>query len=191
MKKVGILGGTFNPPHNGHLLIANEVFDSLGLDEVRFMPNAIPPHKKEPGDADSRQRLEMTRLAIEGIPYFKVETVEIDRGGKSYTYETMKELKQSEPATDFFFIIGGDSIDSLKTWYRIDDLLRIVSFAGVGRQGSVGDTDYPILKVDIPMFDLSSTLVRKRLAKGKTVKFLIPEKVEQYIREECLYGTDR
>jgi nicotinate-nucleotide adenylyltransferase len=191
MKKVGILGGTFNPPHNGHLIIANEVLDALKLDEIRFMPNAIPPHKEKAGDADVSQRLEMTRLAIEDTPYFQLETAEIERGGKSYTYDTMVELKTKEPDTEFFFIIGGDSIDSLKTWYRIEELLQFVTFVGVGRIGSAGETEYSITKVDIPLIDLSSTLIRRRFTEGKTVKFLIPEKVEHYIREECLYGTNR
>jgi nicotinate-nucleotide adenylyltransferase len=191
MKKVGILGGTFNPPHNGHLIIANEVLDALKLDEIRFMPNAIPPHKEKAGDAEVSQRLEMTRLAIEDTPYFKLETAEIERGGKSYTYDTIVELKTKEPDTEFFFIIGGDSIDSLKTWYRIEELLQFVTFVGVGRIGSAGETEFPITKVDIPLIDLSSTLIRRRFTGGKTVKFLIPEKVEHYIREECLYGTNR
>ncbi|MFC4411055.1 nicotinate-nucleotide adenylyltransferase [Chungangia koreensis] len=190
MKKVGILGGTFNPPHNGHLIIANEVFDALKLDEIRFMPNAVPPHKEKAGDAELSHRLEMTRLAIEDTPYFLLETAEISRGGKSYTYDTMVELKAEEPDVDFFFIIGGDSIDSLKTWYRIEDLIQFVNFVGVGRIGSTGETEYPVTKVDIPLIDLSSTLIRNRFVEGKTVKFLIPEKVEHYIREECLYGSN-
>lgn len=190
MKKVGILGGTFNPPHNGHLIIANEVFDALKLDEIRFMPNAIPPHKEKAGDAKLNHRLDMTRLAIEDTPYFQLETAEIERGGKSYTFDTLVELKVKEPDVDFFFIIGGDSIDTLETWYRIKELLQLVTFVGVGRRGSVGQTDFPIVKVDIPLIDVSSTLIRRRFTEGKTVKFLIPEKVEHYIREECLYGTN-
>lgn len=191
MKKVGILGGTFNPPHNGHLIIANEVYDALGLDEIRFMPNAIPPHKEKEGDADTNNRLEMVKLAIDEVPHFKLEMIEIERGGTSYSYDTMKELTSENPDLEFTFIIGGDSINMLKTWYRIDDLVQIVKFAGVGRPGFSGETDLPVMKVEIPLIDLSSTLIRQRLAQGKTVKFLIPEKVEHYIREECLYGTDR
>lgn len=191
MKRVGILGGTFNPPHIGHLIIANEVFDALKLSEIRFMPNAIPPHKEKSGDADNTQRLNMTTLAIEDTPHFRLETVELKRGGTSYTYDTIVDMRTLEPDVEFFFIIGGDSIDSLKTWYRIEDLLQLVTFAGVGRPGSLGETELPILKVEIPLIDVSSSLIRKRLAEGKTVKFLIPEKVEQYIREECLYGTNR
>lgn len=189
VKKIGLLGGTFNPPHLAHLIMANEVADKLGLDEVRFMPNAVPPHKVKDGDATAAERLEMTRLAIADNPRFTLEPFEIERGGVSYTYETMMLLTAREPDVQFYFIIGGDSIDDLHTWYHIDELVQLVHFVGVARPGHLGTTTYPVELVEAPLIDLSSTLIRKRLQQGLTTRYLLPDKVAQYIREEGLYGT--
>lgn len=189
MKKIGIMGGTFNPPHIGHLMMANEVLHALSLDEVRFMPNAIPPHKTQPEDATSAQRLRMTELAIEGNEYFSVEPYEIEKGGVSYSFDTLTELKVREPDHDFYFIIGGDMVDSLPTWHRIDELLQLVTFVGVDRQDYSGKVNLPVTHVEAPMIDLSSTLLRDRFAKKQTVTYLVREQVERYIREEGLYGT--
>ncbi len=187
MKKIGILGGTFNPPHIGHLMMANEARHALQLDEVRFMPNAIPPHKKS-GSATNAQREVMVRLAIEDSP-FTIEMYELQHGGTSYTYDTMAALTAREPEAKFYFIIGGDSIDALATWYRIDDLLELVEFIGLRRPGSKAQSQYPILMVDAPQIDLSSTLLRARFATGQTVKYLVPQSIEAYIRKEGLYGA--
>jgi nicotinate-nucleotide adenylyltransferase len=188
MKKVGILGGTFNPPHIGHLMMANEAYDALGLDEVRFMPNAVPPHKETSGATDE-QRKRMVELAIEDAPCFTLETFELERGGLSYTFDTMKTMAEQEPEVEFYFIVGGDSIDHLHTWYRIDDLVQIVRFAGVRRPGSEAMTEYPVLMIDAPEIGLSSTLLRERFAAGKTVRYLLPKPVEAFIRKEGLYGA--
>lgn len=136
MKKIGLFGGTFNPPHIGHLIMANEVYAALDLTEVRFMPNATAPHKEAVTSATNAQRLKMVELAIQDVPYFSAETFEIERGGVSYTYETMKAMCEREPDVEFYFIIGGDMIDSLHTWYRIDELTELVQFVGVKRPGS-------------------------------------------------------
>lgn len=188
MKKIGILGGTFNPPHIGHLIIANEVRQALGLDEVRLMPTSAPPHKKEPGDATAAQRLQMVQLAVQEVEGLIPSDFEVNRGGISYSYETMKELKAIEPNSDFHFIIGGDMIDSLPTWYQIDELMSLTTFVGVGRPGFEGKSNLPVKIVNIPQIDLSSTLIRNRFIEGGTVKFLIPPAVEAFIRKEGLYG---
>jgi nicotinate-nucleotide adenylyltransferase len=188
MKKVGILGGTFNPPHIGHLLIANEVRHALGLNEVRLMPTAVPPHKTAPDDATAKQRLRMVELAIADIEGLTASSFEVERSGVSYTYDTMKQLIFLEPETDFHFIIGGDMIDLLPEWHRIDSLIKLVNFVGVGRPGTIGKTDFPILTVDIPQIDLSSTLIRQRFTDKGTVQLLIPPAVEAFIRGEGLYG---
>ena len=188
MKKIGILGGTFNPPHIGHLIVANEVKSALGLDEVRLMPTAIPPHKVAQGDATAEERLQMVTLAVSGVVGLTACAYEVERGGVSYTYETMKRLTFAEPETTFHFIIGGDMIDQLPTWYRIEELLKLVQFVGVNRPGNSCETEYPIELVDIPQIDLSSSLIRKRFFEKKTVRFLIPHEVEAYIREVGLYG---
>lgn len=189
MKRIGILGGTFNPPHIGHCIIANEVLHALSLDEVRLMPNAIPPHKQVNLQVSNEQRLEMVRLAIEGVPGLAVESFELDRGGISYTYETMLQMTKFHPDTEFYFIIGGDSVETLETWYRIDDLAKLVRFVGVNRPGSNAVSTYDVEMIEIPEINLSSSLIRTRLEAGKSVDFLVSKKVEQYIRGERLYGT--
>lgn len=189
MKKVGILGGTFNPPHIGHLIMANEAFDALQLDEVRFMPNAIAPHKQFVDDASMENRLRMVELAIEPYDHFKVEKIEFELGGVSYTYHTMVELCKREPEVQFYFIIGGDMIDSLHTWYKIDELVKLIQFVGLKRPGTLSSSTYDVKMVEAPELDLSSTLIRKRIKTGGTLKFLLPDNVEAYIRKEGLYGS--
>lgn len=188
MKKIGVLGGTFNPPHTGHLIIANEVKHRLGLDEVRLMPTAQPPHKTFKGDATADQRLRMVELAVADIEGLTASAFEVERGGVSYTYDTMAALTALEPNHKFYFIIGGDMIDMLSDWYRIADLMALVTFVGVGRPHTNGETYYAVQRVDIPQIDLSSTLLRERFAEGGTVTLLTPQAVESYIREEGLYG---
>jgi len=189
MKKVGLLGGTFNPPHIGHLIMANEVRHALQLDEVRLMPTSIPPHKADPSDATPEQRLRMVEIAISDTPGLSSSSFEVDRGGVSYTFDTMKALTELEPGAKFFFIIGGDMIDMLHKWYKIDELMKIVTFVGVTRPGTIGETRYPITMVKIPEIDLSSTLIRDRLQTGGTIQFLVPDDVETYIRQEGLYAN--
>lgn len=189
MKKIGLLGGTFNPPHIGHLIMANEVFHALDLDEVRFMPNAQPPHKQMPGDATNEQRAKMVELAIKDMPHFKLELFEMERGGISYTFETMQALRKQEPDVCFYFIIGGDMIDTLDTWHQIDELVELVHFVGVKRPGTKAETTYDVQMVEAPELDLSSTFIRKRLQTGRPLDYLLPHAVESYIREEGLYGA--
>lgn len=189
MKKIGLFGGTFNPPHIGHLIMANEVYAALDLTEVRFMPNAKAPHKEISKSATNEQRLHMVELAIEGIPYFKVERFEMERGGVSYTYDTIKALLEREPDVEFYFIIGGDMIDALHTWYRIDDLMELVQFVGVKRPGSKAETSYNVHMVEAPEINLSSTFIRKRFQQKGSLQFLMPPAAEAYIRKEGLYGA--
>lgn len=189
MKKVGIFGGTFNPPHIGHLIMANEAYVALGLDEVRFMPNAKAPHKEVAEEATNAQRLHLVELAIKESPQFTVERFEVERGGVSYTFDTMEQLILREPETDFYFIIGGDMIDSLHTWHRIDELVRLVKFVGVRRPGTNAETTYPVQMIEAPEIDLSSTFIRQRLKTGGTLQFLLQPAVEAYIRKEGLYGA--
>lgn len=189
MKKVGILGGTFNPPHLGHLLMANETLHALSLDEVRFMPNAIPPHKQVRYMPADSQRMTMLQQLIDGEPKFTIEHYELAHGGTSYTIDTMKALRAREPQSQFYFIIGGDSIDTLHTWRQIDELMQLVTFVGIMRPGSVGESPYDVLRLQTPQIDVSSTLLRERLANDETVKYLLPEKLAAYIRKEQLYGA--
>lgn len=190
MKKVGILGGTFNPPHFGHLIMANEAYHSLGLEEVRFMPNAAAPHKEVHG-ADTAQRLKMTELAIEDFPQFRIEDYEIKTGGVSYTYNTIRQLVEQERDKEFYFIIGGDSVAQLNSWHRIHELADLIQFVGIGRPGYDSATDFPVMMIDSPEMHLSSTMLRERVAANRPLTFFVPEKVEAYIRKEGLYGPEQ
>ena len=150
MKKIAILGGTFNPPHLGHLIIASEVQAQLNFDEIWFMPNQEPPHKESTIGVNSAQRLEMVRRAIADNPLFKIQTIELERTGRSYTFDTMKLLTEKYDH-DFYFIIGADMIEYLPKWYKIEELVKLVTFVGVNRpdydkQSSLSDHPYGCTK---------------------------------------------
>lgn len=189
MKKIGILGGTFDPPHFGHLLMANEVCFQLKLDEVWFLPNQKPPHKIKTSDTTTENRFKMLEKAIENNPCFKIETMEFDRSGPSYTIDTMKILKNKFPAYEFYFIIGADMIEYLPNWYQINELLQMVQFVGVKRPGYNEQSTFPILYVDAPQMDVSSKLIRKRVQEKETIRYLLPETVRTYIKENHLYES--
>jgi len=187
MKKVCIFGGTFNPPHIGHLIMANEVFHALDFAEIRFMPNAKPPHKESTNVVTGEHRLRMLELATNKFPYFHVESHEIQNGGVSYTFETMTALQQREPETRFSFLIGADMIAYLEKWKNIHELVENVQLVGVRRPGFNENSEFPVTLVDAPTIDLSSTMLRNRLKEGKDVSLLIPKDVQAYIRQEKLY----
>jgi len=186
-KRVGILGGTFNPPHLGHLIMAEQVGDQLGLDEVRFMPDAQPPHVDEKKTIAAIDREHMVERAIADNPRFKLETTELKRGGKSYTYDTIKALKAQHPEVQYYFIIGGDMVDYLHTWYRIDDLVKLVTFVGIKRTKYSTTSKYPVIWVDAPVVDISSTQIRQKISRGHSVRYLVPDAVADYIKEHHLY----
>ncbi|WP_163970063.1 nicotinate-nucleotide adenylyltransferase [Oceanobacillus halotolerans] len=186
MKQIGILGGTFDPPHIGHLIIAEEVRLALSLEQVWFMPSNIPPHK-EKAKIDAQDRVKMVRLATENNPNFVVNTIEIERLGKSYTFDTMKILKNEHPDKEFYFIIGADMVEYLPKWQSIDQLMELVKFIGVKRYEHDLKTNYPIIEVSVPTIEVSSTGLRKRLANRQSVRYFIPDKVEAYIKEKHLY----
>lgn len=185
--QVGIMGGTFNPPHIGHLMMADQAANQLGLDYVVFMPDANPPHVDHKETIPAIQRVEMVKRAIVDNPLFKLSLAEIDRGGISYTYDTIVTLKQQHPEIDYYLIIGGDMVDYLPTWHRIDDLVQLVQIVGVERPGYSKQTPYPVLWVDAPTIALSSTQVRQKVQQGCSIRYLVPEAVADYIEEEGLY----
>lgn len=188
-KKVGIVGGTFDPPHIGHLIIADQILHRYQLQEIWFMPNYLPPHKEKTSNTSAYDRLRMLELAIEDHPSFKIETIELERDGKSYTYDTMRLLKKREPNTEFFFIIGADMVEFLPNWYKIEELIKLVRFIGVNRPEYQTKTAYPIDIVTIPDVYISSSMIREKIAKGESVKYLVPNSVLQYIKEKGLYGS--
>ncbi|MBM7616492.1 nicotinate-nucleotide adenylyltransferase [Weissella uvarum] len=186
-QRIGILGGTFNPPHYGHLVIGEQVADKLNLDKVMFMPNAIPPHVDEKEAIDATDRVNMVRAAIHGNSRFDIELSEVMRGGKSYSFDTMEALTQQHPNNEYYFIIGGDEVAYLPTWHRISELMQLVHFVGVNRQGTPLETDYPVEWVQIPNLELSSTNIRERIANHQSVRYMIPDLVAAYIFEKGLY----
>ncbi|MBL6008108.1 MULTISPECIES: nicotinate-nucleotide adenylyltransferase [Bacillus] len=189
MKKIGIFGGTFDPPHNGHLLMANEVLYQAELDEIWFMPNQIPPHKQDEDYTDSTHRVEMLKLAIQSNPSFKLQLAEMEREGPSYTFDTVSLLKQRYPNDQLFFIIGADMIEYLPKWYKLDELLNLIQFIGVKRPGFLVETPYPLLFADVPEFEVSSTMIRERFKSKKPTDYLIPDKVKKYVEENGLYES--
>ena len=187
LKQVGILGGNFNPIHNAHLVVADQVRQQLGLDKVLLMPEYLPPHVDAKGTIAEHHRLKMLELAIEGIEGLEIETIELERKGISYTYDTMLLLNERDPDTDYYFIIGADMVDYLPKWHRIDELVEIVQFVGVQRPRYKAGTSYPVIWVDVPLMDISSSMVRDFVAKGRTPNFMLPKPVLDYIKKEGLY----
>ncbi|CAM3943590.1 nicotinate-nucleotide adenylyltransferase [Lederbergia lenta] len=188
MKKVGILGGTFDPPHLGHLIIANEVLHHLALDEIHFMPNQEPPHKNRVSGTTAEDRVRMLELSISGNSQFLVEKIELERNGRSYTIDTMKILQETNPDYDYYFIIGADMVEYLPNWHKVDELVKLIQFVGVNRPGYKLETNYPITQMEVPQIDISSTLLREKLQQGISTKYLLPDKVISYIKEQHLYG---
>lgn len=189
--RIGIMGGTFNPPHLGHLLMAEQVGKQLDLDEVWFMPTAKPPHAPGKKTIASQHRLQMVQKAIAGNPLFKLQPYEVNRGGKNYTIDTMKHFVSEYPEADFYFIIGGDSANDLETWREIDQLSQLVQFVGVRRPGEPPYTGrFSILWVDSPLVDLSSTEIRLRVFLEQSIKYQVPSSVEEYIVKHGLYKEE-
>ena len=216
-QRLGILGGTFNPIHYGHLAAAEVVLERLSLDKVLFIPSFLPPHKQEEMPS-AVQRLEMVRVATAGNPRFRVSDIEVRRGGRSYTVDTITSLRAEHPETDFFFITGLDSFLEIQTWNDWGKLLDLCAFVVLSRPGyrfrdllkidflhdakeELGALDSNelhqavlrrggrlIYLENIPLYDISSTDIRKRVREGRTHKYLLPEAVEHYIITNKLYA---
>ena len=198
-KKIGIMGGTFNPIHNGHLTLAEHAYREYFLDEVVFIPSGKPSYKAGIWIASDRDRLEMVHLAIEEKPYFSLSTMEIDRTGNTYTVDTMKQLQRENGKDTYYFLIGADSLFDLKEWYRVEELLKITKFIVATRHhANMQDlhnaaeqlsnqygTEFSFL--NMPNIDISSSDIRARLKEGKSISNMIPSKVEDYIRRQKLY----
>lgn len=199
--RIGIFGGTFNPIHTGHLIVAQEVKEKCSLDKIFFIPAFSPPHKPGKEISNSLHRLAMVSLAIEGRPGFEVSDMEIRRGGSSYSIDTVKDISEQFPNSELFFIIGRDTLGELPTWKEIHKLLEIVSFITVTRSGQkeaeidgfrgfFNQRERTKLKEGIlstPPIGISSTLVREKVRKGLSITWLVPEKVEMYILKNKLY----
>lgn len=189
MKKIGLLGGTFDPIHIGHLLMARAALETMGLDEVIFIPSCVPPHKKVPTLFSAQDRLNMVRLATKGNPQFSVSDFEIKKGGKSYSVDTVRYFREkSRPTDQFYFIVGGDAIKQLDSWKDVDQLKKMCSFVSVNRPGYPrGEAKLKYHAVTMNGIEMSSTEIRKRILLGKTIQYLVPDGVLGYIRDNHLY----
>lgn len=192
--KVGLMGGTFDPVHIGHMLMAQYACEAAELDEVWFMPTNVPPHKEEAPGADARQRLAMAELAVDGHPRFRTTDVELRKGGISYSIDTVKLLIAQYPECRFYYIIGADMVRYLPKWYKIEELAKLVTFVGLGRPGYEHETERlpawlraAVRKADMPLIELSSTDIRRRRAEGKSVRYMVPDRVNDYIEGNGLY----
>ena len=184
--KIGILGGTFNPPHQGHLVLANEIFEKLGLDKVLFVPTNIPPHKKE-NEASSEDRLNMVNLAIRGYKNFEVLDLEIKRGGVSYTIDTIRQLKSQYPEDDFYLIIGSDLANTFSLWKESDEIKKIVKVVVADRKNYPLKDKDDFLVVDITQIYLSSTQVRETLKIDESIQNFLAGDLVKYIKQHNLY----
>ncbi len=195
MRKIGLMGGTFDPVHVGHLLAAESAKEAAKLDEVWFVPNAIPPHKPQPG-TDANTRCAMLEAAIAGNPAFRLEKIELARAGASYTIDTVAQLQEREPDAMFYWIVGSDMINDLPNWRRIEELAERIGFIGLERpdQPSDGSGLPPfirrrLLRAAMPPLGISSTDIRRRRKDGRSIRYLVPEPVHDYIRRNDLYGS--
>ena len=186
--RIGILGGTFNPIHYGHLRSAEEVHKALLLDEIRFVPSALPPHKPKDEVASATDRLEMVRIALEDYPAYVCDPVEVERGGASYTLDTLEELTRRTPDEDeMFFIIGADAFLELSTWhlqeiepgYCMDKSLKEIKFT---------DKKRVIKFIPITEVDISATRIRQCIKESSSIKHLLPRDVELFIIRRRIYG---
>ena len=203
--RIGILGGTFDPVHIGHIILAQDAMERFRLDRVLFIPSFRPPHKLSRRLTAAAHRLAMLKAALEPYDLFALSTMEIDRGGISFTIDTVRELRRRFPKDRFFFIIGADTLWELHSWKDIDDLMGLCRFVSAARPGfelsgltSVGlglANPWPArLKASIftgHLVEISSSEIRRRVARGLSIRYLVPQPVERYIFKESLYKTQK
>lgn len=200
--RVGIFGGTFDPVHLGHMIIAEQVMDELGLGRVVFVPSGIPPHKEASSvRASAEDRFEMVRAAVAGNERFGVDRLEVDAGRPMYTVETVGILKERMPDSELFFITGADEVSNLLAWKDPDRLLEEVVMVAATRPGydlsklehlEVGLRNFDrIFPVECTRVDISATSIRRRILQGKTVRYLVPEGAYRIIRERRLYEGEQ
>ncbi len=196
---IGVLGSAFNPPHLGHLALAQEALWQLGLDEVVLMPTGEAPHKRIADDPGREQRLAMTRLAAADDSRFSVSTLEVDRDGPSYTYETLELLADERGDTELVFVMGADAAVGLESWRRPERVAELAQLAVAGRSGiseadvtavlrSLGADHGQATMLEMPQFGVSSSAVRERAAAGRPLRYLVPESVARFIEEKGVYS---
>ncbi len=202
LKRTGIMGGTFDPPHIGHLILAQSAYEQLGLDSVLFIPAGRPPHKQNRSGATDEQRLEMVRLAIEKDPHFRMSRIEMESSDYSYTCETLKKLHERFPDEDYYFIIGQDSLETFHSWYHPEEIVRQAHIVAADRP----DCDQAAFEsqleenrkrfsgdfigIQCPDIQISSSEIRKRIAEGRSIRYFVPESVHTYILNQNIYRKE-
>lgn len=201
--RLGLFGGTFDPIHYGHLILAEQCREQVPLDRVWFLPAGDPPHKRGHELTPARQRMEMIEMAIAGHEAFELSTLEVDRGGTSYTVDTLEQLRKKDPARELFFLIGSDSLADLPLWREPRRIAELATLVVVMRPGSplpdwgelvplLGEEQVAGLQehvVAMPLIDISSTDLRRRVSEGRSIRYLLPRAVECYTKEQGLYGN--
>jgi nicotinate-nucleotide adenylyltransferase len=187
--KIGILGGTFNPIHLGHLILAEEVREKLGLERIIFVPAYLPPHKDNSDIAPAALRMNMVKLAIKGNRYFSVSDTEIIRDGRSYTIDTIREFKKIYPDEDLYFIIGSDLLTYLDEWKDLGEIIKMVKFISATRPGyPLQNLPSYISTLAIRAVDISGFEIRNCVKEKKSFRYLVPEAVYKYILKKRLYA---
>jgi nicotinate-nucleotide adenylyltransferase len=195
------MGGSFDPLHMGHLIVAQDAAESLSLSEVIFIPAAIPPHKQQARRVDAKHRLNILYLAVADNACFSVSDIEIQRGGLSYSIDTVKALRSLHPDADLFLIVGSDTLVELHTWHKVEELLDLCQIATVLRPGE-DSLEVITQKIQLPIetrkkmmkyiiqthrIEISSTEIRRRVETGESIRYLVPSEVKKYIDEHDLY----
>ncbi|HPX03480.1 MAG TPA: nicotinate-nucleotide adenylyltransferase [Synergistaceae bacterium] len=198
-RRIGIMGGTFDPIHYGHLRAADEAHAAFGLSEVIFVPTGQPPHKAGERVSSVEDRYMMTVLATVDCPYFSVSRIEIDKTGKSYTIDTLRQLKSMPEYrdTEFYFITGLDAVLDIVSWKNPEEIMSLCKFVAVSRYGYTHsrmqelpeDLRSAIIPLEIPLLAISSTGLRERVRMNRSIRFLVPPSVEHFIRKKSLYSS--
>jgi nicotinate-nucleotide adenylyltransferase len=199
--RVGIFGGTFDPIHCGHLVLAEQCREQCELDEIWFVPAALPPHKLTASITSPKTRCEMIEFAIAGNPAFRLNTIELDRTGPSFTVTTLEQLRLQDASNELFLLIGADSLKDLPHWREPSRILELATVVAVNRgdrplpdrkelRDVVGPAvDQRIITVTMPGFDISSTDIRGRVHARRSIRYLVPRAVEMYIQDQGLFRT--
>jgi nicotinate-nucleotide adenylyltransferase len=186
--RIGIYGGTFNPVHHGHLILARQALEEFKLDRLIFVPAAESPFKIQNHTAPADDRLAMLQSAIAGDDRFAVDPLEIERGGVSYSIDTVKIFRSRDPKAELFFLVGEDNAERLTEWHRFEELRELVCFVVLSRSEDFESSEYPVVQRRI---EISSTEIRNRVANQESITYLVPESVKHYIEQHQLYQGER
>jgi nicotinate-nucleotide adenylyltransferase len=196
-RRIGVMGGTFDPIHHGHLVAASEAQAWFGLDEVLFVPTAEPWQKADRQVSPAEHRYLMTVIATAANPRFRVSRVDIDRGGPTYTVDTLRDLRKIHPDAELYFITGADALAEIFTWHDADEVFELAHFVGCTRPGSEMDTETlsaipaeAVTMLEIPALAISSTNCRERQQRGEPIWYLVPDGIVQYIQKHHLYPRE-